>query len=85
MKLFHLFALVALCPCAVCGPRSTAVFRASSDYHRRLFSDSRGSRPTNHSGRPMDCVLDLDSNREEDKSESRIWMIAGHRLATPSR
>src|SRR5256885_4398667 len=47
-------------PVRCCGPRSTAVFRASSDYHRRLFSDSRGSRPTNHSGRPMDCVLDLD-------------------------
>src|SRR5438093_3394938 len=48
-------------PVRCCGPRSTAVFRTANDYHRRLFSDSRGSRPTNHSGRPMDCVLGLDS------------------------
>jgi len=75
MKLFRLFALVVL---SVRGcVRAQQRLPRSSDYHRRLFSDSEVT--TRKSlRRQMDCVLDPTPNREEDKSESRIG-YRGHR------
>jgi len=76
MKLFHLFALVALCPCAVAvhaqQPSSAPRPITIADYFQiREVHDPQ----ITPDGQWIAYSIST-PNREEDKSESRIWMIA---------
>jgi len=76
MKLFRLFALVALCPCAVAvraqqpssAPRPITIadyFQIHEVHDPQITSDGQWI-----------AYSVSTPNREEDKSGSRIWMIA---------
>src|SRR5256886_7865733 len=76
MKLFHLFALVALCPYAVAvraqQPSSAPRTITIADYFQ--IREVRDPQIT-PDGQWIAYSVST-PNREEDKSESRIWMIA---------
>src|SRR5256885_12397968 len=76
MKLFHLFALVALCPYAVAvraqQPSSAPRPIIIADYFQ--IREVRDPQIT-PDGQWIAYSIST-PNREEDKSESRIWMIA---------
>ena len=76
MKLFHLFVLVVLCPCVVAvraqQPSSAPRPITIADYFQiREVHDPQIS----PDGQWIAYSIST-PNREEDKSESRIWMIA---------